>query len=69
MVTSDLVNRGVKAGDIVRETAAIVDGRGGGRPDVAEAGGRDAAKLDEALAAVAGIVARSSGPSAGENAS
>jgi alanyl-tRNA synthetase len=58
MVTPDLVARGVKAGDIVRETAAIVDGRGGGRPDLAEAGGKDAAKLDEALAAVAGIVER-----------
>jgi alanyl-tRNA synthetase len=52
------VAQGVKAGDIVRETAAIVDGRGGGRPDLAEAGGKDAAKLDDALAAVAGIVER-----------
>ena len=58
MVTPDLVARGVKAGDIVRETAAIVDGRGGGRPELAEAGGKDAAKLDAALAAVAGIVER-----------
>ena len=58
MVTPDLVARGVKAGDIVRETAAIVDGRGGGRPELAEAGGKDAAKLDQALAAVPGIVER-----------
>jgi alanyl-tRNA synthetase len=58
MVTPDLVKRGVKAGDIVRETATIVDGRGGGRPELAEAGGRNAAKLDDALAAVAGIVGR-----------
>ena len=58
MVTPDLVARGVKAGDIVRETAAIVDGRGGGRPELAEAGGKDAAKLDAALAAVVGIVER-----------
>ena len=58
MVTPDLVARGVKAGDIVRETAAIVDGRGGGRPELAEAGGKDARKLDDALAAVAGIVER-----------
>jgi alanyl-tRNA synthetase len=58
MVTPDLVARGVKAGDIVRETAAIVDGRGGGRPELAEAGGKDAEKLDAALAAVAGIVER-----------
>jgi alanyl-tRNA synthetase len=58
MVTPDLVARGVKAGDIVRETAAIVDGRGGGRAELAEAGGKDAAKLDDALAAVARIVER-----------
>ena len=58
MVTPDLVAQGVKAGDIVRETAAIVDGRGGGRPELAEAGGKDAGKLDAALAAVAGIVER-----------
>ncbi|MCC6312677.1 MAG: alanine--tRNA ligase [Thermomicrobiales bacterium] len=58
MVTPDVVARGVKAGDIVRETAIIVDGRGGGRPDLAEAGGKNAGKLDEALAAAPGIVAR-----------
>jgi alanyl-tRNA synthetase len=58
MVTPDLVARGVKAGDIVREMATIVDGRGGGRPELAEAGGKDPGKLDDALAAVAGIVGR-----------
>ncbi len=58
MVTPDLVSRGIKAGEIVRETATIIDGRGGGRPELAEAGGKDAEKLDEALAAVAGIVGR-----------
>jgi alanyl-tRNA synthetase len=58
MVTPDLVAQGVKAGDIVRETAAIVDGKGGGRPELAEAGGKDAEKLDAALEAVAGIVER-----------
>ena len=61
MVTPDLVAKGVKAGDIVRETAAIVDGRGGGRPELAEAGGQDAERLDDALAAVAGIVGRGAG--------
>jgi alanyl-tRNA synthetase len=58
MVTPDLVERGVRAGDIVRETALIVDGRGGGRPELAEAGGKDPEKLDDALAAVAAIVGR-----------
>jgi alanyl-tRNA synthetase len=59
MVTPDLVGRGIRAGDIVRETATIVDGRGGGRPELAEAGGKDPERLDDALAAVATIVARS----------
>ncbi len=56
MVTKDVVARGVKAGDIVREASALIDGRGGGRPEVAEAGGKNAAKLPEAIAAVRGIV-------------
>ena len=54
-VTSDLVGR-VKAGDIIRQVAPIVGGSGGGRPDFAQAGGRDAAKLDEALARVASLI-------------
>jgi alanyl-tRNA synthetase len=58
MVTPDLVGRGMRAGDIVREAATIIDGRGGGRPELAEAGGKDASKLDDALAAVSGIVRR-----------
>lgn len=56
MVTKDIVARGVKAGDIVRDASAHIDGRGGGRPEVAEAGGKNAAKLPEAIAAVRGIV-------------
>ena len=59
MVTPDLIGRGIKAGDIVRETAVIVDGRGGGRAELAEAGGKDPERLDDALAAVVTIVARS----------
>lgn len=58
MVTPDLVSRGVRAGDVVREAATILDGRGGGRADLAEAGGKDPAKLDDALSAVAEIVKR-----------
>jgi alanyl-tRNA synthetase len=49
-VTPDLIKRGVKAGDCVREAAKAVGGGGGGRPDLAEAGGKDPAKIDEALA-------------------
>ena len=61
MVTPDVVQRGVKAGDLVRETAVLIGGKGGGRPDHAEAGGRDAAGLDDALASVRGIVQRTLG--------
>jgi alanyl-tRNA synthetase len=52
MVTKDVVERGVKAGDIVREIATEIDGRGGGRPELAEAGGKNAAGLAQALGRV-----------------
>jgi alanyl-tRNA synthetase len=48
-VTKDLTPR-VQAGRLVKELAPIVGGGGGGRPDFAEAGGRDASKIDEMLA-------------------
>jgi alanyl-tRNA synthetase len=54
-VTPDLTRR-VKAGQIVKEIAPIVGGGGGGRPDFAEAGGRQPEKVDEMLAAAAGVV-------------
>jgi alanyl-tRNA synthetase len=57
-VTADLVARGYHAGNIIREVAALVGGGGGGRPDLAQAGGKDPSRLDEALAAVSAIVAR-----------
>ncbi len=46
-----VVERGLSAADIVREVAPIVGGGGGGQPDIAQAGGREPEKLDEALAA------------------
>jgi alanyl-tRNA synthetase len=55
-VTDDLIKRGLKAGDLVREVAQMVGGGGGGRPNMAQAGGRDASKLPEALTAVTGLV-------------
>ena len=54
-VTPDLIAK-IKAGDIIKNIAPIVGGTGGGRPDLAQAGGRDASKLDEALARVAALV-------------
>ena len=53
----DAVARGVKAGDIIRAITAIAGGKGGGKPDSAMGGGNDLSKLDEALAAVKGLVA------------
>jgi alanyl-tRNA synthetase len=58
MVTPDYVKKGYHAGNLVKALAAMVGGGGGGRADMAQAGGRDAAKLDEALASVAGLVER-----------
>jgi alanyl-tRNA synthetase len=54
-VTPDLTGR-FKAGELIRETAAVVGGKGGGRPDFAQAGGRDAAKVDEALERLRSLV-------------
>ena len=50
-LTRDLNERGLKAGDVVRVAGQAMGGGGGGRPDMAQAGGKDPAKLDDALAA------------------
>jgi alanyl-tRNA synthetase len=55
-VTKDLTGK-VQAGKIVGQLAALVGGKGGGRPDLAEAGGSDVAALDGALAKAAEVVA------------
>jgi len=55
-VTKDLVERGLDAGELVREVARVVEGGGGGRPTMAQAGGRNAAKLPEALGRVPELV-------------
>ncbi len=55
-VSDDLIRRGVRADTLVREVAAIVGGRGGGRPHMAQAGVEDPSRLDEALLAGAAAV-------------
>ena len=59
MVTPDLVDKGLHAGNMVREAAGVIGGSGGGRPEMAQAGGRQAEKLDEALGGVPELVRRS----------
>jgi alanyl-tRNA synthetase len=60
-VTPDLVQRGFHAGNLIREVAKVAGGGGGGRPDFAQAGGKDANKLDEALAKAREIVEQQAG--------
>ena len=56
-VSKDLTSK-VQAGAVVREIAPIVGGGGGGRPDFAEAGGKDPSRIDEALAASRTLLTR-----------
>lgn len=56
-VSDDLTSR-VKAGDIIREIAPIVGGRGGGKPDMAEGGGTEPTKLSDAIDAAYGVIER-----------
>ncbi len=56
MVTPDLVEKGLNAGSIARDAAKLMGGGGGGRPEMAQAGGRQPDKLDDALAAVPNLV-------------
>ena len=57
-VTKDIVAKGGHAGNLVREVAKLTDGGGGGRPDFAQAGGRNPAKLQDALRKVPELVAQ-----------
>jgi alanyl-tRNA synthetase len=52
LVTADLQGRGLHAGNLLRRVAVATGGSAGGRPDMAQGGGKDAGKLDEALALV-----------------
>ena len=57
-VTPDLVERGLKADALVKEVAAVVGGGGGGRPTLAQAGGKDCHRIDEALSRVPDLVSQ-----------
>ena len=55
-VTDDLIKKGLRAGDIVKEIAPIVDGGGGGKPEMAQAGGKKPEKIEDALAKAAEFI-------------
>jgi len=56
MATKDVIDRGVHAGNIIREVAKIAGGGGGGRPDMAQAGGKDPSKIEDALKVAQDII-------------
>ncbi len=55
-ISKDLVDRGLSAGNWVKEVAKIVGGSGGGKPDLAQAGGKDPAKLPQAMLEAASVI-------------
>ena len=57
VVTPDLVKQGYHAGNLVKTLAPLMGGGGGGRADMAQAGGRDAGQLDAALAEAGSMIA------------
>ena len=57
MVTPDLIAKGFHAGDIINQVAKVTGGGGGGKAAMAQAGGKDAAKIDEALKLVKSVIA------------
>lgn len=59
MVTKDLMDKGIHAGNIIREVAKVAGGGGGGRPDMAQAGGKDPSKVDDGLELVEILIKKS----------
>ena len=59
VVSDDLVKGGLHAGNIVREIAPVIGGGGGGRPNMAQAGGKDSDRLPQALARAREVIAAS----------
>ncbi len=62
-VSPDVVARGVSAGDIAKASAAVVGGSGGGKKEMAQAGGKDASKVDEALETALQLIRKALGGS------
>jgi alanyl-tRNA synthetase len=58
MATADLVAKGLHAGNIIKQLTKAVDGRGGGRAETGQGGGKNIARLDEALKLVRELVAK-----------
>lgn len=55
-VTEDLTRKGLHAGELVKVVAQTIGGSGGGRPTLAQAGGKDASRLNEAIDQVVPLV-------------
>ncbi|WP_312699463.1 alanine--tRNA ligase [Sedimentibacter sp.] len=58
-VTKDLVQKGIHAGNMVKEAASVTGGGGGGRPDFAQAGGKNPEKINDAIEAVRQLIGKS----------
>lgn len=58
MASKDAISQGAHCGNLIREVAKIAGGSGGGRPDMAQAGGKDKEKIKDALEAVPGILTK-----------
>lgn len=54
--TNDVISKGIHSGNIVREVAKIANGKGGGRPNMAQAGATDVSKVDEALSYASEVI-------------
>ena len=60
-VSNELIEKGIRAGDWVKEVAPVVGGGGGGKPDMAQAGGKDPSKIGDALEAAKKFMDEKSG--------
>ena len=55
-VSEDLVNKGVKANELIKEIYPIINGSGGGRPQLAQAGSKETGKIDTAIAKASQLI-------------